>query len=506
VAAAAGLLAAGLLGAGTGGLAGADEPASDGTGGHATAQARAMLVDPSGAPVGTAMFVERHGGVEIALEVHGVEPGRHGLHLHANGACAPGPDPSGAIIPFGAAGGHFDPGATMNHDAPEAPPTVGHAGDVPNIDVDEDGNGHLVYLNPDVSLAEAGSGADHDAHGIVGRSIVLHAGEDDYMTDPAGASGARIACGVIEEHEDEEPGEGATSYALPGDNTFPEGIATLPGGGFVVGSVTDGTIYHVNEAGEVSVFSPGGTDGRNMAVGMTADAKGRLYVAGGANGTVSVLDVDGSPIATLSTPEADARFINDVAVSHDGWLYATDSMRPVVFRAYVGGDEPGPLEAWLDLDGTPLAYQEGFNLNGIVVSESGSFLVTVQSNTGRLWRITTATGEVEEIDTEGQTFPGGDGLVLVNPEEGSDERPTLYVIQNALSTITRLELDPAGRWVEQTGQIVDPALLFPTTGAQRGDVLLVVNGQLDLLMGGSPVLPFTVSAIPVSRFDDGSAS
>jgi Cu-Zn family superoxide dismutase len=494
----AGLLAAGLVGAGVGGsTAGAAEPPGADHAPTAAREARAALTDASGAPVGTAMFVHGDGGVEITLDVHGVAPGRHGLHIHTNGECAPGPDPNGNTIAFGAAGGHFDPGATMNHDAPEAPPTVGHAGDVPNIDVDEDGRGHVVYTNADVTLAERDG--DHAAGSILGRSIVLHADEDDYSTDPAGASGARIACGVIEAHED--TGGDATTFALPGEDTFPEGIAALPGGGFVVGSTTDGTVYRVDEMGDVSVFSPGGTDGRTAALGMTADHNGRVYVAGGAKGTVSVLDADGTSIATLDTPEADARFINDVTVSHDGWLYATDSQRPIVFRAWVGDDEPGPLERWLDLDGTPLAYQPGFNLNGIVVSESGSFLVTVQSNTGQLWRIGTATGEVELIDTEGLTFTGGDGLVLINPDEGSDDPPELYVIQNAASTITRLDLDPAGRYVEATGQVVDPGLLFPTTAAHSGDVLLVVESQLDQRAAGTPMLPFVVSTIGLDAFD-----
>lgn len=477
--AAGGLLAAGVLSGAPAGAALAEPPA----------RATATLLGPSGASVGSASLTATDEGLHIAVDVHGVEPGRHGIHLHVNGACAPGPDAAGMIIPFGAAGGHFDPGKTANHDMPDAPASVGHAGDIPNIEVGADGRGHLEYLNTDVTLLD-------DAE-VVGRSIVLHADEDDYTTDPAGGSGPRIACGVITA----QPASTTDRFVLPGPTAHPEGIAALPDGGFLVGSVHDGTIWRVAVDGEVSVFSPAGADGRTVATGMAVDDAGRVFVAGGATGTVHVLSADGTPLAALETPAADRTFLNGVAVSPDGSVYVTDSLRPVLFRIPVEGDDIGPVQPWLDLTTTSLVYTEGFNLNGIVVSESGSFLVAVQTNTGRLWRITTATGDVEEVDTAGMTFPAADGLALVDPEDGSDATPTLYVVQNASSTITRLALDPAGRYVEPTGQLVDANLRFPTSAAVIGDALLVVNGQLDRRATGTPVLPFVVSEIPTAAFD-----
>ena len=58
----------------------------------------------------------------------------------------------------------------------------------------------------------------------------------------------------------------------------------------------------------------------------------------------------------------------------------------------------GEVEAWLALSGTPLEYEEGFNLNGIASSPDGAYLIVVQSNTGELFRITTETKEVTQID------------------------------------------------------------------------------------------------------------
>ncbi|MEZ5263855.1 MAG: hypothetical protein R2755_19250 [Acidimicrobiales bacterium] len=308
-----------------------------------------------------------------------------------------------------------------------------------------------------------------------------------------------------------EPAVVAARYALPDAVSFPEGIAALPDGTFVVGSTTDGSLTRLRPDGTTEPFAPGGEAGRTTAVGLAVDGEGRVYAAGGATGVLSVLDSDGTALRTLRAPgEPSEGFLNDVAVSDDGWGYVTDSRRPAIYRFNVDEATPrsgeraedGRLEAWLDLTDTPLTYEDGFNLNGIVVSESGSFLVAVQSNTGALWRITTDDGTVERIDTDGVSFQGGDGLALVNPapSEPHDARPTLYVVQNAASTITRLDLDPAGRWAEVTGTVRSDELRFPTTAALDGDRLLVVNGQLDQ-RDGDPITPFDVTATPLTAFD-----
>ncbi|RAR74400.1 Cu-Zn family superoxide dismutase [Paracidovorax anthurii] len=157
---------------------------------RATASAR--LLTASGTPAGSAVLTETPGGVEVAAQVQGLTPGLHGFHIHANGQCAPGPDAAtGQTIPFGAAGGHFDPGMSHRHGHPGQPADQAHAGELPNIQVGSDGRGTVRYVNANVTLTPG-------RNSVMGRSIVVHEKEDDYKTNPSGNSGGRVLCGVIE--------------------------------------------------------------------------------------------------------------------------------------------------------------------------------------------------------------------------------------------------------------------------------------------------------------------
>lgn len=152
-------------------------------------KASANLVDPTGKAVGTAHFVGENGGTRIQLNVSGLTPGMHGMHIHMNPSCSNSTDASGNAVIFGGAGGHFDPGSAAHHGSPEAANTVGHGGDMPMISVSTDSNGTANFWTNKVALGGANS--------VIGRSIVIHAAPDDYKTDPAGNSGARVVCGVI---------------------------------------------------------------------------------------------------------------------------------------------------------------------------------------------------------------------------------------------------------------------------------------------------------------------
>jgi Cu-Zn family superoxide dismutase len=148
---------------------------------------QAPIMSAAGTSVGMARFVAVDGGVQITISVHDLPPGAHGLHIHEFGSCNPLRDTNGKVTPFGAAGGHFDPAMTNMHKGPDG---GGHAGDLPNLIVDQAGNGGLAYFAPALHV----SGADS----IVGRSIMIHANTDNYSdTPPLGGSGARIACGEI---------------------------------------------------------------------------------------------------------------------------------------------------------------------------------------------------------------------------------------------------------------------------------------------------------------------
>jgi Cu-Zn family superoxide dismutase len=148
---------------------------------QAPTTARATLKNAQGETVGQAMLTETPHGVLIKTTLTGVPPGVHAFHIHAVGQCEP---------PFTTAGGHFNP--TAKEHGIENPRGM-HAGDMPNVDVPADGQLTFERLAEHVTLA-TGSASLFDADGS---ALVLHAGADDYTSDPAGNAGARLACGVV---------------------------------------------------------------------------------------------------------------------------------------------------------------------------------------------------------------------------------------------------------------------------------------------------------------------
>jgi len=149
----------------------------------------AYIVDPTGAAIGTATFIGvDKGGVQITVDVRGLPPGVHGMHIHEFGSCNQLRDTTGALTVFGAAGGHFDPQGTGHHAGPDG---AGHAGDLPTINIPLSGHGRTTFYDDRLSVLPGPTD-------IVGRSIVIHAGGDNFTdTPPNGGGGARIACGEI---------------------------------------------------------------------------------------------------------------------------------------------------------------------------------------------------------------------------------------------------------------------------------------------------------------------
>jgi Cu-Zn family superoxide dismutase len=150
----------------------------------AAMHAGANIVDGTGQTIGWARFTEdADGQLHLNVQVAGLTPGRHGIHLHAIGSCV-GPA-------FASAGGHHNPlGAQHGLDNPGG----AHAGDLPNLTVNGVGRGHLDAISHHATLS-AGPVSLFDADGS---AIVIHANEDDQVTNPTGNSGPRIACGVVE--------------------------------------------------------------------------------------------------------------------------------------------------------------------------------------------------------------------------------------------------------------------------------------------------------------------
>lgn len=147
--------------------------------------ATANVMDLEGKSLGVLEFTMMDGNVHITGALTGLPGGDRGIHIHETGDC----DAAGK---FESAGGHFNP---TDHQHGTENPEGPHAGDLPNISATAEGGGALVDITAEgVTLGEG----DNSLFDADGSAIVVHADADDYRSDPAGNSGERIACGVIE--------------------------------------------------------------------------------------------------------------------------------------------------------------------------------------------------------------------------------------------------------------------------------------------------------------------
>lgn len=128
---------------------------------------------------GKVTFTKVPEGVKIIADIEGLKPGKHGFHVHEFADCGG----EGAS----AAGAHFNP-SHHEHGGPDS--SSRHVGDLGNLIADENGHAHYERIDKVIQL--------NGPEAIIGRSIIIHEKEDDYTTQPAGASGSRISCGIVE--------------------------------------------------------------------------------------------------------------------------------------------------------------------------------------------------------------------------------------------------------------------------------------------------------------------
>ncbi|HET6515950.1 MAG TPA: superoxide dismutase [Cu-Zn] SodC [Thermodesulfovibrionales bacterium] len=137
-----------------------------------------------GKEIGTITASDSKYGMILTPQLSDLTPGLHGFHVHEKPDCSHAMK-DGKAVPALAAGGHYDPAKTGKHEGPYG---NGHLGDLPPLYVAADGKATLPVLAPRLKVAD-----------IRGRSLMIHAGEDNYsdMPAPLGGGGARAACGVV---------------------------------------------------------------------------------------------------------------------------------------------------------------------------------------------------------------------------------------------------------------------------------------------------------------------
>lgn len=128
--------------------------------------------------LGTVTFLQTEEGVTVTANINGLETGKHGFHIHQYGDCTAEDQTS--------AGGHYNPYNT-EHGAPTD--TERHMGDMGNLPINEEGYGNLTYTDNVIEL--------NGPNSIIGRAVIIHGGTDDFTSQPSGAAGPRLACGVI---------------------------------------------------------------------------------------------------------------------------------------------------------------------------------------------------------------------------------------------------------------------------------------------------------------------
>lgn len=251
------------------------------------------------------------------------------------------------------------------------------------------------------------------------------------------------------------------------DGFQPEGLATGKGATFYTGSIPTGAVWAGSlRTGQGRVLVPPHA-GRN-ALGMDVEHR-RLLVAGGPSGGLFAYDARTG--ADLAAYPVGGGFVNDVIATRRAAFF-TDSVKPQLYVLRLGprGRLPAAAQT-LPLSGD-VVYDDDpstFDLNGIDATRNGKKLISVQTRTGKLFRINPRTGVTREIPLSGGDAAFGDGILL--------HGRTLYVVQNQLDRIEVVRLSRGLRSGRVVRTLTDPDLDVPTGIAAFAGALYAVNAK-----------------------------
>ena len=249
---------------------------------------------------------------------------------------------------------------------------------------------------------------------------------------------------------------------------------------FYVSITADGAIYRGTLGSDkVEPFIQGGAG--KAAIGLEKH-RGKLYVAGGPTGSITVYDQTKQAVATFQT--GTGGFLNDLVVTRRGDVYVTDSLRPTLWhvtaeQVAAGGGTPQALDV-----SAGIPFQTGFNLNGIVAKGSHR-LIVVQTNARKLFRIDlNRDGDaIEAIDEIEGVNLGGDGMIL--------DRGRLVVVTGTPAQLNFVKLRAGASRAELQATQTSPLLKGPSTVARAKGLYLVVNADF-----ATNTKPFTVAGLP----------
>jgi sugar lactone lactonase YvrE len=303
----------------------------------------------------------------------------------------------------------------------------------------------------------------------------------------AGLAALTTPATAAQAHED-----GDRTITVNGSQVFPESVAADHRYVYTA-SMADGTVYRGRVGAKtVDPFLPAGQNGRTQVTGVKIDGD-RLLLAGGFTGHFFVYTTAGKLVSDYTVAgTGEKTLVNDAAVAANGDVYVTDSFRAVVYRipaAEVNAPATGahrPLQVAYHLPDYVAGTSNG---NGIIATPDGRSLILGYWNSGALYRLTLATGEVRKIDAPALT--SADGMVL----RGN----TLYLARSVDTEIATVLLSPDYTRATVLSERTYPGADTPTGIAVSGDQLLVTNSQFDTFLYGTPLTSpvFTLESLPL---------